>query len=311
MNTLNKSISIIEPVNEALEKTKILLFKPFNLEKWFIIGFCAWLAGLFQESSGSGFRFNFNNKGDFDKLQLPASTLDFCKTHIVLIVLASIAAVALVAAVMLVLLWLSSRGKFMFLDCLAKNKAHIIEPWKTFRKQADGLFGFRLLVIAAAIICMIPIGILIVWLLSLLKSGDADAATAAMMFFVMILVIFTAVSFFGTVQVLAFDFVMPIMYLRRIGVFTAWGKFLPLLWQNFWRIMLYLLFKVLILLCIGAIVLAMIVLGCCFCCISVILLIPYIGTVILLPLSSFYRLYALCYLRQFGSEYDVFLSVAQ
>jgi len=303
MDAINKTISVIEPVNEAIERTKTILFRPFNLEKWFIIGFCAWLAGLLEGSGGGGYG---GGGGNHDGGQIPAQAIEFCRIHIVFIIFAAIAVVTIFAAILLVLLWLSSRGKFMFLDCLAKNKGYIIEPWKIFKKQANGLLGFRALLIAAAIICMMPLGILTVWLIALFKSGDAGVIIAAVMFFVVILVGFIAASFFGTVQALTFDFIVPIMYRQRSGVFAAWGKFLPMLWQNFWKIMLYLLFKVVILLCIGAIVAAIIFIGCCFCCISAILLIPYIGTVILLPLSSFYRLYSLCYLRQFGSEYDVF-----
>ena len=301
MNALNKTISVLEPVNEAIERTKTILFKPFNLEKWMIIGFCAWLARLF-EGGASG----FNGTGHGDKSQMPMQAIEFCKIHIVFIIFAATAAITIIAAVLLVLLWLSSRGKFMFLDCLAKNKAHIIEPWKTFRKQANGLLGFRLLLIAAAVICLLGLGILTAWLVLLFKSGVAGIAIGVMMSFVMILVVLTAAVFFGGVQALTFDFVVPIMYLQQTGVFTAWGKFGAVLWQNFWKIMLYLLFKVLLLMCIGAIAAFIFILGCCFCCASVILLIPYIGTVILLPLSSFYRLYSLCYLRQFGAEYDVF-----
>jgi hypothetical protein len=306
MNTLNKTISVIEPVNEALERTRTILFAPFNLEKWFIIGFCAWLSGLFRETAGGGFNYKFNNGGAPDKFQIPAHALEFYQTHIILIASAVIAAVILFTVIMLVLLWLSSRGKFMFLDCLAKNKAHVIEPWKTFKKQANGLLGFRLLIIAAALICITPVGILIVWLSSFVEAGTVNVVIAGMVFFAMLLLAFLVISFIGLVQSLTFDFVVPIMYLQRTGVFAAWGKFLPLLRQNFWKIMLYLLFKVLILFCMGAIALFIIGLACCCCCIGVVLLIPYIGTVILLPLLSFYRLYSLCYLRQFGSEYDVF-----
>jgi hypothetical protein len=39
-----------------LERVKIVLFKPFDLGKWFTIGFCAWLAFL-GERGGS---FNYS-----------------------------------------------------------------------------------------------------------------------------------------------------------------------------------------------------------------------------------------------------------
>src|SRR5580658_8215737 len=50
-------ISVVEPVSPALERAKRMLFKPFNPDKWFTIGFCAWLALLGE--SGGGLHGNF------------------------------------------------------------------------------------------------------------------------------------------------------------------------------------------------------------------------------------------------------------
>jgi hypothetical protein len=49
------AVSVLEPVGQAIEKVKEILFKPFDLGRWFVIGFCAWLACLDQ---GGGFNFN-------------------------------------------------------------------------------------------------------------------------------------------------------------------------------------------------------------------------------------------------------------
>ena len=59
----HREISVTEPVSPALERVKTMLFKPFDLGKWFTIGFCAWLAAL-GEGGGSGMNFNntFGNK---------------------------------------------------------------------------------------------------------------------------------------------------------------------------------------------------------------------------------------------------------
>jgi hypothetical protein len=139
------------------------------------------------------------------------------------------------------------------------------------------------------------------------KSAGFNIAISIAMIFVLVLMIITAAIFFGLVKSLTFDFVVPIMYLQKISTFAGWGKFWSLLKGHFWKIMLFLLFKLLITICIGAIVFGIVLIGCCFCCISAILFIPYIGTVILLPFPSFLRFYTLCFLRQFGSEFDVFL----
>lgn len=54
---------------------------------------------------------------------------------------------------------------------------------------------------------------------------------------------------------------------------------------------------------VGLIVLAAIL---CTCCIGLILLIlPVVGSVLLLPISVFWRNYSLLYLAQFGPEFDL------
>ena len=46
VTTRPREISVAEPVSPALERVKLMLFQPFDLGKWFVIGFCAWLAFL-------------------------------------------------------------------------------------------------------------------------------------------------------------------------------------------------------------------------------------------------------------------------
>ena len=42
-----------------------------------------------------------------------------------------------------VCLWLSSRGRFMFLDGLVRNRGAVVEPWREFRREGNSLFWFR------------------------------------------------------------------------------------------------------------------------------------------------------------------------
>ena len=54
-------ISVSAPIGNAVNRTVLILFKPFNLGKWFVLGFCAWLA-YFGER-GSVLSFNFGGGG--------------------------------------------------------------------------------------------------------------------------------------------------------------------------------------------------------------------------------------------------------
>ena len=46
-------IEFVEPFSRAWGRMKAALFKPFNLNKWFALGFCAFLADLIEGHGGS------------------------------------------------------------------------------------------------------------------------------------------------------------------------------------------------------------------------------------------------------------------
>src|SRR5689334_19697218 len=131
MNATNipSEISVIAPVSAALERVKQVLFRPFNLGKWLAIGFCAWLALLGQQGGGGGGNYNFGShngptrQGLLDGLN---RAKDYVAENAAWII--PVVAVVLLVAVGLALLfnWLSSRGKFMFLHCVALNKAEVV-----------------------------------------------------------------------------------------------------------------------------------------------------------------------------------------
>src|SRR5687767_10268602 len=54
--------SVTEPITQAYNRTVDILFKPFNITKWFVLGFAAWLAQL-GEGGGGGNNFNFPMPG--------------------------------------------------------------------------------------------------------------------------------------------------------------------------------------------------------------------------------------------------------
>ncbi len=47
------NISVTDPIGRAIERTKRILFRPFQWRKWFVLGFCAFLAQLGEGGGGS------------------------------------------------------------------------------------------------------------------------------------------------------------------------------------------------------------------------------------------------------------------
>ena len=302
------NISVIDPLGPAFERVKVILFKPFDLGKWFVIGFCAWLAGLGEGWGGGGRGYRWKQHGDAHQLAEQAKY--FVLENLFWIIPATIFVILLIIGLWLLVTWLNSRGRFMFLHCVAHNKTEVVVPWKKFRECANSLFLFRIVVgiISFFAICL-PLLFAIFCIFGIISGppyvGPILGMVVTGLAFVALAIAFWLVKRFTT------DFVLPIMFLRSTSCTTAWRQFLTLLSANKARFALYALFRIVIAIAIGVVIALGFCIGCCLCCVSVLLLIPYIGTVILLPVFVFERSYSLCYFRQFGPQFDVFTPEAE
>ena len=312
----HREISVTEPVSPALERVKTMLFKPFDLGKWFTIGFCAWLAFLGEGGGGggfnSGFSNSFNNHSNAGNAGLAGDSLrhgyhearDYVLNNLDWIVPVAAAAVVLLLALWLLILWLSSRGQFMFLHCVAFDKAEVAEPWTKFEREANSLFWFRLLLGLVGVVVMLPmLGGIALMIVRMVLHGEPDAggillAVVLGLIFIVLAIVFALINKFTT------DFVVPIQFLRGGQCLAAWREFWGLLADNAGMFTLYILFQIVLGMAIGVIVLGAIIITCCIA--GCLMIIPYIGTVLLLPVLVFKRSYPLYFLRQFGPSYDVF-----
>src|SRR5437762_11233905 len=53
MNGPVRKIEILSPFNQAIELTRLILFRPFDITKWLIIGFAAFIGGWLNSGGGS------------------------------------------------------------------------------------------------------------------------------------------------------------------------------------------------------------------------------------------------------------------
>ena len=153
------------------------------------------------------------------------------------------------------------------------------------------LFVFGLLIGIAAVLAFV-------------LGRDAGPAPIIIIVVVTILLLMPLGITFGLIGKFTKDFVVPVMYMRNALCVDSWREFMSLLSANKGRFALYILFQIVISMAIGAIILALVVVTCC--CAACIMGIPYIGTVLLLPIFVFARSYSLHYLAQYGPDYDAF-----
>jgi hypothetical protein len=298
MNGTTPKIEIIKPFTDAIELTKVILFKPFNLSKWCVIGFAAFLSNL-----GGGGGFNFNNFGNWrgaGSSHSSSASPSFNWHDSMTWLLPVIIVVALLGiGVVLALMWVGCRGKFIFTDCIVRNRAAIAEPWREYGREGNSLFVFTLIaiaiVMAAAIVIAVPVGVL--WMSTASDGFSWPGLIAIIIFAPLFLLLVIA---FGFVR----EFMGPVMYRQRATAMSAFRQVISLVRGHPGEMVLYFLFLIAVAVGTG---MAVIFLMCATCCI---VLIPYVGTVIMLPIFVGLRSYLLLFLRQFGPDYDAWGGLA-
>ena len=277
---------------------KKILFQPFDLKKWFVIGFVAWLSNL----GGGGFSFNYKRADWKNTLLLQDLSERFSEVPHWILFTGIAGIFVLLLAVMIVFAWLRARGRFMFIDCIVKNRGAIANPWRELRAQGNAYFLFALIVgfivLVLGALASLPFMLPIVRGVTFLHLHDFYLFSMIALWAVLLVVIFLAWSLIA-------HFMVAIMYRRRCLAREAFQVTVSLITSYPGEITLYCLFWI-VLAIAAAIISCVAVLATC--CVA---LVPYVGTVILLPLFVCLRGFGLRFIRQFGPDYDVWAGIRQ
>ena len=298
-------IAYFEPLTRAWERMKHILWRPFDLATWIVLGFSAWLAGLADGAGGGGWKL-MADRNDFPGVSRAISHSSrwhgFGESLIWLPLIFIL--ILAVAAILLVILWLSSRAKFIFLDNVVHSRAQIVEPWHRLRDLGNSLFLWRLGFLVACGLVVLVLLVLFVGPAVTLSLPDvlAGLSYAAMGFGVLLMVVFGVIGAY--VGLFLEAFVIPIMYKFDLKATEAWRYFIPWFRTRPLPFLLYGLFVLLVLVGFGLVLGAMCLMTCC------IVLIPYVGTVLTLWFWVTYRLFSVEFLAQFDPGFDLFTPAA-
>lgn len=297
------NISVTAPLTPAFDRAKKLLFQPFDIQVWLTIGVAAWLAQLGRQGGG-GTGFNFGDRRGASLEEALREAWEYILNNLHWLVPVAIGVAVVGLAFWLLFVWLSSRGEFMLLHCVGERKAEVAVPWRMYAEHGNSLFGFRVIIGLITFVLVVPLVILGGWLLSRMLSGESRTLLAGLAFAGSLLSIIGVAVLFALVTKLTRDFVVPIMFLHTISVVVAWRRFMLLLTDNLANFVLYILFSIVLSIAIGLLILALVIVTCC--CAGCLMSIPYIGTVLILPIHVFRRAFSAEYLAQYGPEYNVF-----
>lgn len=251
------------------QRTAEILFKPFTLKKWIMLGIIVLLAGQI-----GGFNFNIKgDKNDFNKIaaeiakqassapsqaitiEPEKSPLEKIRSLPILndpkkaipVVLAAGVIIMLLGLIIFLWMWVNANFSFVFIDSVVRNDASLRVPFHRNKPQGNSYLMWN--IIFSSVAALILIGILIPPIAAIAKSGmlDGRAAFDILKIFAIIkpyLSPFLIIAFLlMLIALTVLDFILPIMYKRKTGILKAWAEFLRIFPPNAVDIVLYFLLK--------------------------------------------------------------------
>jgi len=294
-------ISIDTALRNGWNRMMTILFRPFDILKWLVIGFASFLASL---GRGKSLNFNFPSGQDFgggDAAGGAQALESWFFANMVPIILVGLGVLLVLFALALLIVWLSSRGRFIFLHDIVNNEPAIKAPWVKYGHLGDKIFLFRLLFgLCVFFLLALVLGVGILFSFPYIKAGAFSAGLLGII--IPLVLLFVAIVLCAlVVKLVLMDFVVPVMFKRDIGVVPGFRVFLSeFLKGHFGQFFIFYLVKI----GLGIAASVIVVLGTCFtCCIAAL---PYISSVFFLPIAAFIECYTLSFIAQFGDEWNLF-----
>lgn len=292
-------VSPVDAAREAIAHTKRHLF-PFDFSRWVTLGFVAFLD---QCGRGGGGSFNFPGPGGGGGGEDFSTAAEWFSAHVPLVVAIAGVVLALIVALAAAILWLNSRGVFMYLDNVVTGRAEVGRPWREHAEAARSYFAWSFglsLVSLVGVLLILFAGVMV--LAGPLRGGPFGVgAIAALVVLGVVFVLFIVVV---TVLSLALrDFAAPIQYRLGVSCGTAMGIVVTEVKAYPLAFFIYVLLKIVFSIALG---LALVLAACVTCCCA---LLPVITQTIFQPALYFERAWSVCFLRPMG--YDLLVPASK
>ncbi len=296
------SPSCMLALQEAWARMMAVLFKPFDIALWLGIGLCAWFASVG--------RFDWTGLLDLKELagnlqtglapggweETAAALSEAFKKRLVAV--ATFSAVALTALFSLVMMWVRARGALLFVDRWHRPRAPLAETWRALRQPGNSLFAMRL-ALTCGFVALLAAGVAAGAALRVAERAAWSPALAAPRVLWAGGMLLAAAAWWVVAE-LDNQFVVPVMYWRRLGAAAAWRLVLGFCNRRPFALLRFLALRAGVEAAVAAGVALATLLTCCL--FWVVRAIPYFGSVAYLPVTFFRRGLGLSYLRQWKPD---------
>jgi hypothetical protein len=223
--------SAIDVISPAFEQTKRQLFQPFRFGTWARLAVVGIVTG---ELTGGGWRntgnFNFpTTTGPEKKLMLlaepwPGRVLEYLPLILV--------GVFALICLWLVWIYVASVFRFILFDAVLRARYEIGAGWRNWKEAGGSYFLWQICLSGAALAAfalIVGVPALVAWRRGLLDRPEEHIGTliglGVLVFFALLFAVIVAML----IEVLAKDFVVPVMAMENVRVLEGWRKLLLML----------------------------------------------------------------------------------
>lgn len=271
-----RTISLIDIIKLSIERTKVILFQPFNFKKWMKLLFIAMMAGALGAGSGGGsgqpvkkadaeqpFYQTTDDQGikqtaeqklgltiDENTTEFAASSGNqiFHKYFGWMGTTTLIFFIILLTIIILMMIWLSCRFRFIWLDAIIHNQTLIIKPFHQYKKLGNSYFKFTLAMSSLSFLLsgiVISAAIFQANLQGLLSENSEINITFLLNYF-LLPIIFILIMTICLILLFVFieNFVVVIMALDNLTFVSAWKKFIIIYKDNSKEMWIYILSRI-------------------------------------------------------------------
>ena len=227
-------LSAVDTVTPAFEHTQQQLTRPFRFGQWARLAFVGALAG--ESASFNGCNFNYpghspstaphvDHQTAFVAAQLPQQ-INWHSSMVAWIVAFSLIGIGLI----ILFAYIGSVMRFILFDSVIRRECRIREGWNRRKREGFLLFQWQIafmLVAFAAMVILIGSPVLAAWRMGWFANAKEHIAGLILGGCGLLFLFLCLLLFFGVIQVMTKDFVVPQMALEGIDAFEGWRRFLP------------------------------------------------------------------------------------
>ncbi len=243
------AISAVDCVQPALQHTRDQLFRSFRFGQWSRLALVGFLAG---ELNSGGCNFNkFNlpashpHGNRFMAQSMPFGHLN--PQHLAQFAALIIAAAAVAFVLFFVLLYVSSVFRFILFDSVVKKHCAIREGWTRWQRAGRRYFLWKIVLLISEMVVLgglIGAPLALAAALGWFQNAGQHLARTILGIVILVALLLVFVLLAAVIQVLAKDFLVPIMALDDVDFAEGWSRLLALMRPEPGKYVVYLLLKI-------------------------------------------------------------------